>query len=128
MAIHEASGDRAVDPTPRGSEEPSADEEPWADEEPPGSEEEFAEEVRELVDADAPQVFALVEERGERLDGCVVAWGIAFDDHVNVLSVNGRRHANLPSVEHVHRAFSQRRKIRLVWTSPATPRRSEQVG
>lgn len=122
MAIHEGSDDRAVDPTPRGSEEP------LADEEPPCSEAEFAEEVRELVAADAPQVFALVEEKGERADGRIVAWGIAFDDHVNVLSVNGGRHASLPSVEHVHRAFSRHRKIRLVWTSPATPRQSEQVG
>jgi hypothetical protein len=110
-----------VDPKPRGGEEPSA----HAD--PPCSEEEFAEEVRELVAADAPQVFALVEEYGERLDGRVVAWGLAFDDHVDVLGVNGVRHASLPSVERAHKAFSRRRKIRLVWASPATPR-FEQVG
>lgn len=122
MATHEGSDDRAVHPTPRGSEEPSADEEPLC------SEEEFAEEVRELVAADAPQVFALVEEYGERVDGWIVAWGMAFDDRVDVLSVNGGRYASLPSVERVHRAFSRRRKIRLVWTNPATPRRSEQVG
>ena len=85
---------------------------------------EFAEEVRELVAADAPQVFALVEEYGKRVDGRIVAWGIAFD----VLGVNGGLHASLPSVERPHRMFSRRRKIRLVWTSPATPRRSEQVG
>ncbi len=122
MAIHEGSDGRAVDPTSRGSEELSVDEEPLC------SEEEFAEEVRDLVAADAPQVFALVEEYGERLDGCVVAWGMVFDDHVDVLSVNSGRRARLPSVELAHRAFSEHRKIRLVWTSPATTRRSEQVG
>ncbi len=121
MAIHEGSDDRAADPTPRGSEEPSAYEEP------PCSEEEFAEEVRELVAADAPPMFALVEEYGERVDGRIVAWGIAFADHVDVFSVNGIRRASLPSVERAHKAFSRRRKIRLVWTSPATPRPSEQV-
>ena len=121
MMIHEGSDDRAVDPKPRGGEEPLADE-------PLCSEEEFAQEVRELVAADAPQVFALVEERGERLDGRIVAWGMAFDDHVDVLSVNGVRHASLPSVERAHRMFSRRRKIRLVWTSPAPPRQPEQVG
>ena len=112
MTIHEGSDDRAVDPKPRDSKEPSAHE-------PPCSEEEFAEEVRELVAADAPQVFALVEEYGERVDGWIVAWGMAFDDHVDVLGVNGGLHASLPSVERVHRVFSRRRKIRLVWTSPA---------
>jgi hypothetical protein len=126
MAIHKGSDDQAddqaVDPTSRDSEESSAHEEPLC------SEEEFAQEVRDLVAADAPQVFALVEERGERTDGRIVAWGIAFDDHVDVLSVSGGRHVSLPSVEFAHRAFSQHRKICLVWASPAAPRQSEQVG
>jgi hypothetical protein len=47
---------------------------------------------------------------------------MAFDDHVDVLGVNGGLHANLSSVERAHRMSSRRRKIRLVWTSPATTR------
>jgi hypothetical protein len=79
------------------------------DREPLYSEEEFADE--------APRVFALVEEYGERIDGRIVAWGMTFDDHVEVVSVNGGLHASLPSPERAHRAFSRCRKIRLVWTN-----------
>jgi hypothetical protein len=118
MTIHEGSDDRAVDPKPRGGEETLADEELLC------SEEEFTQEVRELVAADAPQVFALVEEYGERVDGWIEAWGMAFDDHIDVLGVNGGLHASLSSVERVHRVFSRRRKIRLVWTSPAPSARA----
>ncbi|MGH3887841.1 MAG: hypothetical protein ACRDSZ_14975 [Pseudonocardiaceae bacterium] len=85
--------------------------------EPLCSEQEFAQEVRELVAAEAPQVFALVEEYGERVDGRIVAWGMAFDDCAEVVSVNGGLHMSLASPERAHRAFSRRRKIRLVWTS-----------
>lgn len=94
--------------------------------EPLCSEEEFAEEVRELVTEDAPRVFALVEEYGERVDGRIVAWGMTFGDHVEVISVNNALHVSIPSPERAQRAFSRRRKIRLVWTSPAQPQ-SEQV-
>ncbi|MGH3775113.1 MAG: hypothetical protein ACRDRR_05145 [Pseudonocardiaceae bacterium] len=85
--------------------------------EPLCSEEEFAHEVRELVADEAPQVFALVEEYGKRVDGRIVAWGMTFDDHVEVVSVNGGLHVSLASPERAQRAFSRRRKIRLVWTS-----------
>ncbi|MBV9142148.1 MAG: hypothetical protein JO115_14745 [Pseudonocardiales bacterium] len=83
------------------------------------SEEEFAQEIHELVDEEAPQVFALVEEYGERVDGWIVGWGFAFDDRVEVLGVNGRLRMTVKSVERAHRVFSRNRKIRLVWTQPA---------
>ncbi len=93
------------------------------------SEEEFAEEVRGLVADEAPQVFALVEEYGERVDGRIVAWGMTFDDRVEVVTVHGGVHMSADSAERAHRAFSRCRKIRLVWTGPATTRQLEdQVG
>lgn len=91
---------------------------PMAVEESLCSEEEFAQEVRELVAQEAPQLFALVEEYGERVDGRIVGWGIAFEDHVEVLGANGGLCASLPSAERAHRLFSRSRKIRLVWTQP----------
>lgn len=115
MTIHEDSDDRTVDLRL------------WGNEEPLCSEEEFAQEVRELVADEAPQVFALVEEYGERVDGRIVAWGMAFDDRVEVIGVNGVQWVSVLSVERAHRAFSRHRKIRLVWTSPAATRRPEQV-
>lgn len=115
MTTHEDSDDRAVDHELRGDEEPLC------------SEEEFAQEVRELVADEAPRVFALVEEYGERVDGWIVAWGMAFDDRVEVISANGGLRMTFNSGERAQRAFSRRRKIRLVWTSPTATRRPEQV-
>ncbi len=115
MTIHEDSDDRAVDLEPLGDEEPLC------------GEEEFAQEVRELVAAEAPRVFALVEERGERVDGWIVAWGLVFEDRVEVISENSGLRMTVRSVDRVQRAFSRRRKIRLVWTDPATARRPDQI-
>jgi hypothetical protein len=101
MTLHEGSEDTGF--------------EPQGDWEPLCSEEEFAEEVRGLVADEAPQVFALVEEYGERLSGWIAAWGMAFEDHVEVVSVGGALRMTFDSVEDVQRRFSRRRKIRLVW-------------
>ncbi|MGH3903751.1 MAG: hypothetical protein ACRDTE_06125 [Pseudonocardiaceae bacterium] len=122
MTIHKGSNDGLADLEPLGSEEP------WSNEEPLCSEEEFAEEVRELVADEAPQVFALVEEVGERANGRVVAWGMAFDDCVEVVGVSGGLRASLTSAERAQRVFARHRKIRLVWTSPAATRQPQQVG
>lgn len=92
------------------------------------SEEEFAEEVRELVADEALRVFALVEEHGERIGGRIVARSMAFDNRVEIISANGGLRVSFESVERVQRRFSRRRKIRLVWTSPAATCRREQVG
>jgi hypothetical protein len=62
----------------RTSEEPLC-EEPLCDEE------EFAAGLEELVADFAPRLFALVEETGERVDGRIVAWGMAFDDRAEVI-------------------------------------------
>ncbi|MGH3931157.1 MAG: hypothetical protein ACRDTF_14405 [Pseudonocardiaceae bacterium] len=91
--------------------------------EPLGAEAEFAAEVNELVADCAPQLFALVGEEGERVDGCILAWGLAFDDHVDVvgdaITING----SFRSAEIAHQAFSCLGKTRLVWLDPdaATP-------
>lgn len=122
MTIHGGSDDRAMDFEPRGGAESWGDDglgdEGLGDEEPV-SEEEFAEEVRELVAEDAPRVFALVEEYGERDDARVYAWGIAFDNHVEVINASGGLRMTFKSVELAQRRYSRSRKIRLVWTNPA---------
>ena len=78
------------------------------------TEEEFAQEVAELVADEAPRVFALVQEYGERIDGRVIAWGMAFDDHAEVVGVHRRLRGSFPSAGRARRAFSRRAKIRLV--------------
>lgn len=116
MTIHEGSDDRAMDLESRDGAEPR------------GDEEEFAQEVRDLVADEAPRVFALVEERGERADGWIVAWGMVFEDRVEVISENSGLRMTVRSVDRVQRVFSRRRNIRLVWTDPTTPRRPTPVG
>ncbi len=115
MTIHESSDDQAVGLKPAGDEEPLC------------SEEEFAQEVRELVAEEAPQMFALVEEYGERVDGRIIGWGVAFDDHVEVLGADGGLRASFDSTEQVRCSFSRHRKIRLVETSLATSHPPEQI-
>lgn len=47
---------------------------------PIGDEEVFTAEINKMVAADAPRVFALCEEIGQRVDACTVAWGLCFQD------------------------------------------------
>jgi hypothetical protein len=83
-----------------------------------GDEESFSRQVIEMVANEAPRRFSLVEEIGERQDAVIVAWGIAFSDHAEVVSAahDGTR-AIFSSAEHARRRLSSREKIkiRLVW-------------
>ncbi|WP_433263208.1 hypothetical protein ACQPZF_31585 [Actinosynnema sp. CS-041913] len=53
------------------------------------TDEEFARFVAGLVRDDAPRLFAIVEEYGEREDAEVAAYGLDFGDHTDVKSVEG---------------------------------------
>jgi hypothetical protein len=81
---------------------------------------EFAQEIAELVADEAPRLFAVVQEYGERADGWVEAWGMAFENCVKVVGVDRRLCRNLPSAEHAARMFSRGPHItaRLVWVNP----------
>ena len=81
---------------------------------------EFAQEVAELVADEAPRLFAVVQEYGERVDGRIAAWGMAFEDRADIVSVNRGLHLNLRSPERAVRAFTRRPHItaRLVWVNP----------
>ena len=85
---------------------------------PLGTEEEFAALIDELVAEDAPRVFALVEECGERADGQIIGWGMAFEDHAELVGVHGGMRGTFPSAERARRMFARRRKVRLVWATP----------
>ncbi len=89
--------------------------------EPLGTEEEFAAEVAALVADYAPHaVFALVEEVGERVNAWVYAYGVAFDDHVELVGLDGRLSRRFPSAEHARRRLERpNRKLRIVWTTLA---------
>lgn len=78
---------------------------------------EFAAILESMVADEAPRLFAIVQEYGERADARIAAWGMAFDDHAEVVSqVSGMR-ASLRAPEHALRRFNLGSHIRarLVW-------------
>jgi hypothetical protein len=89
-------------------------------EEPLWDEPEFAALLERLVATFAPRLFALAEEAGERLDGRIVAWGMAFKDHAGVVQVDRTSRGRFVSADNAREmfSFSHRGKIRLVWYKP----------
>lgn len=60
---------------------------------PIGDEELFTTQINMMVAEDAPRLFALCEEIGDRVDAVMIALGIAFENHAEVVSAtrNGMR-------------------------------------
>lgn len=88
-------------------------------------EQEFAALLEEMVADEAPRLFAVVQEYGDRVDGRIVAWGMAFTDHAEVVSLGRQRRMSLPAPENALRLFKfgSHIRARLVWFNPdaATP-------
>lgn len=78
---------------------------------------EFAELMDEMVLDEAPRLFAVVQVCGERVDGRIAAWGLAFDDRAEATSVCGRLRVSSSSPERVVRRFALHPDItaRVVW-------------
>ena len=83
-------------------------------------EEEFTRLMSEMVAEEAPRLFALVQEIGDRVDGRIAAWGLAFKDSAEVVGVAPGTHMSLRSTESAVRWFSRGEDVqaRLVWLSP----------
>jgi hypothetical protein len=90
---------------------------------PACGEQEFADIVESMVADDAPRLFAVVQEYGERVDAVIAAWGMAFPDHAEIVSYRMRMSVRAP--ENALRMFTVDGHIRahLVWFNPdaATP-------
>ena len=67
-------------------EHPADDDDDSKELSPVGDEEVFATEINRMVVDDAPRVFALVGEIGERVDAMTMLWGMDFDDYAQVIS------------------------------------------
>lgn len=91
-----------------------------------GSEEKFTAILEGMVADNAPRVFAVVQEYGDRVDARIAAWGMSFEDDVDIVGVDGTMHIGVPSPEQALRCFAIGTRItpRLVWVNPdaATPR------
>ncbi|MGB9278772.1 MAG: hypothetical protein WCB57_01595 [Pseudonocardiaceae bacterium] len=81
---------------------------------------EFTELVDEMVADEAPRLFAVVQEYGERVDGRIAAWGMAFEDRTEIVSVDHRMYLNLSSPQRAACLLSHRPHVtaRLVWVNP----------
>lgn len=92
---------------------------------PFGTEEEFDEAVVEMVVDEAPRLFAVVQEYGARVDARIAGWGLAHEDHVDVIGVGNSVHLGASRPEDMLRYFHRRDLItaRIVWPDPtaATP-------
>lgn len=51
---------------------------------------EFAELIDEMVTEEAPRLFAIVQEYGERVDAHVAVWGMCFADRAVAFDTDGR--------------------------------------
>lgn len=94
-------------------------------------EEEFTGLLENMVADEAPRLFAIVQEYGQRVDGAIAAWGMAFTDHTEIISVDGHRHLHLQAPQNAsrHFHFGTHVRARLVWFSPdaATPAANDET-
>ncbi|GAA1268452.1 hypothetical protein [Saccharothrix xinjiangensis] len=71
-----------------------------------------------LAEQGAPRLFAVVQEHGERVNGRVVAYGMAFEDRV-MMSANGEKFLfTLASIENAVRFYHHEDhglRARVVW-------------
>lgn len=88
-------------------------------------EDEFIDLIETMVVNEAPRLFAVVQEYGERADGRIAAWGMRFEDRADVVSVEGGMRMTLQCPEAALPGFRCDRHVtaRLVWVNPdaATP-------
>lgn len=96
-----------------------------SDMDPLCGEEEFVALLKNMVADEAPRLFAVVQVYGERVDARIAAWGMAFQDHAEVVAVDHGLRMSLQAAENAPRGFNLGSHIRarLVWFDPgaATP-------
>jgi hypothetical protein len=88
---------------------------------PLGTEGEFDEAVAGRVADSAPRLFAVVQEYGARVDARIAGWGLAHEDHVDVIGEGNSVHLGASRPEDMLRYFHRRDLItaRIVWPDPA---------
>ncbi|WDZ84439.1 hypothetical protein [Micromonospora cathayae] len=86
-----------------------------------GTPEEFHQMLVDLVTEYAPRRFAICEEYGDRVDGAVFAWGMAFPDGVLLCGDGHAYTGRFPSADSAVRVFGRvGRRLRLIWLDAAT--------
>ncbi|MFE2756515.1 hypothetical protein ACFXGA_31410 [Actinosynnema sp. NPDC059335] len=91
----------------------------------PWTREGFTRLMRELAVAEAPRLFAIVEEYGEAEDARVAGYGLAYEDRADVNSVEGDFQLHSQSADSARTLFeiSSRsagvRHVHVVWLDEA---------
>ncbi|ONI77382.1 hypothetical protein ALI144C_34490 [Actinosynnema sp. ALI-1.44] len=82
--------------------------------------EEFQKDLQDMVNDEAPRIFAVVQEYGDRVDGQIAAWGMAFDDGVDVFSLDQGTRIHVRNAENAVHFFNFGTWIRahLIWVKP----------
>ncbi len=77
----------------------------------------FSQFLTGLATDDAPRLFAVAVEYGERHDAHIAAYGMAFYDHAEVISTEGDFHARIQKPENALLYFTETGDTtpRLVW-------------
>jgi hypothetical protein len=78
-----------------------------------------------MVADEAPRLFAIVQEYGERVDGRIAARGIAFDNHAEVASVARGVRGSLRTSEVALRLFNRGSRHSVTtccWADTTSPR------
>lgn len=83
-------------------------------------EEEFVQLLNEMVTDEAPRLFAVIHEYGDRLDAAIVAWGMAFEDRTDIATVHNGTFFSTTSPDRALHLFRRAPNIhpRLVWLTP----------
>ncbi|WP_433271802.1 hypothetical protein ACQPZF_13860 [Actinosynnema sp. CS-041913] len=83
-------------------------------------EEEFEALIQGMIVDNAPRLFAVVQEYGERVDARVGAWGLAFSEHAEVVSTDGTFRMGVQSADDALRWFETAGvTARVVWAPVA---------
>jgi hypothetical protein len=73
-----------------------------------------------MVRDEAPRLFAVVQEYRERVDCRVAAWGMAFEEHTDVVSLDGAIRSSTQNPADMLRLFAgDHITPRIVWFNPA---------
>ncbi|SER38338.1 hypothetical protein [Actinokineospora terrae] len=90
---------------------------------PPACDEpEFAALLAGAVADEAPRVFAIVEEFGDRHDARIAAWGMAFPEHAELVGIYRPLRMTLTAPESALPLFTRANtQARLIWAAPETP-------
>jgi len=77
-------------------------------------------EITQLMISEAPRRFAILQELGERADGHVAAWGLAFDDELDMIDAETGTLHRAKKFDQTLRLYSHLPHVtaKVIWIDP----------